>query len=346
MTCPICRCEGPHFPAYYPREMVLGLDESFEYRECPGCGVVWLVKTPENIAKYYDDYYSFKAAGGSKKNLFVKVMDKLFRHGFYSLRRVVVNQLRNRFIFFYRARARRLLQDSRGVDRFVSSYSHGVSLNSCALFGIGLKDNSKILDFGSGHGEFVQEMRSMGFAKTYGFDPFYKENTDENAPVQRGDLEAAQKRFGPFDVITLHHSFEHMPEPFEIAKKFEQCLAPNGKLIIRIPNVHSLHFKEYKDHWWGFHAPRHYFLYSRKAMELVFEKAGLVIKHVKCDSCLDHYLYSQEYQVGIGDASPHSLRAGGTGIFLPAEYKYWEKKAPLLNKALVGDWIVYYLERK
>ena len=60
-----------------------------------------------------------------------------------------------------------------------------------------------------------------------------------------------------FDVITLWHVLEHLPNLEEQIQVFKNLLKLDGTLIIAAPNFNSYDAKFYKSHWAAFDAPRH-----------------------------------------------------------------------------------------
>ena len=334
--CPICRCASPP-EIVVAKEMVWGTREKFHYGICPDCGVAWLMDPPEDIGHYYKDYYSLD---GKPSQMAARIF-RMLRNGLFG--QFFGNATRRICQPFYNFAARAIAKND--LAAFESSYDSGFSLNVCSLFGLGLGTDSRVLDYGSGTGEFVLDLSQIGFKNVLGVDPFLKEDIVfvTGAKVVRGDLAELKASSQTFDLITLHHAFEHIPNPFEVAAELRALMHPKSVLLLRFPNVGSPHFMRYRGNWLGLHAPRHYFLHSRKSLELVFNPVGMEIYHVKCDSEYDHYLYSQEYELDIPDNSPFSFRAGHSGIFTGGELRYWKAKAKRFNRALVGDWIVYYL---
>jgi 2-polyprenyl-3-methyl-5-hydroxy-6-metoxy-1,4-benzoquinol methylase len=331
-------------------EAVCGTGEVFDYLECSACGVVWLTNPPDDMKKYYENYYSMSMISGTNKSNFLhRIVQKLTVGGIGCLTRSSINRrhaaINRTFGKWWIARA---IRDNRGVENYISPHLCGFSLNACALLGLGLSKDASILDYGSGDGEFVEEMFRLGFKNTVGMDPFIEKDLmlPSGGMVFSGDMKGNTHRIGLFDLITLNHSFEHIPNPAEIATLLLRHLKDDGVIVLRFPNVGSVHFKQYRENWWGLHAPRHYFLHTKKSLEEIFVPLGAEIRYVKCDSCYDHYLYSQEYELGIYDQSPYSFRRGNNGIFTNSELRYWKKKTRLLNRALVGDWIVYYIAKK
>lgn len=352
-VCPICGCTRPP-EVITPKEMVQGLFEEFHYGYCTSCGVLWLLDPPADMSKYYDDYYSLKTKPSALRSGFAaKVMEKianatLLLRNFQldKFKRKITNKLRDIFIYNKRFATRAILRNN--LTSYEAVDETYFSLNTWAMFGLGIKPGASILDYGSGTGRFVLEMSQLGFPDTMGLDPFLEQDLvlPTGAKVLRGDLSTLSPTDKVYDVITMHHAFEHIPEPFACARQLADLLAQNGVLVLRFPHIGSYHFKQYRQHWWGIHAPRHFFLHSQKSLEIVFGQAGLEIFHVKCDSQFEHYLYSQEYQLDIANKSPFSIRSENGGIFTKSDILYWKKKAVLLNRALVGDWVVYYLRHK
>ncbi|MBF0214356.1 MAG: hypothetical protein HQM00_12500, partial [Magnetococcales bacterium] len=52
IICPICAQSRGH-TRHTPREMMFGLREPFDYWQCGGCGLLWIDRIPEDLARYY-----------------------------------------------------------------------------------------------------------------------------------------------------------------------------------------------------------------------------------------------------------------------------------------------------
>ena len=153
---------------------------------------------------------------------------------------------------------------------------------------------------------------------------------------------------GQWDLIMLHHTFEHVPSPTATAKLISERLAPGGRCLLRFPNIDSVEFARYGENWWGIHAPRHYHLLSRNALERVFANTGLSVERVWCDSMTEHYFYSYEYSLDISDGDPASVRKQGvpSARWNETEIAHIERNVGWYNKQLIGDWIVYVLRKR
>lgn len=120
---------------------------------------------------------------------------------------------------------------------------------------------SRILDFGSGKGNF------LFLAKKFGFDVFGVETARERAEFarQKFNLDISQEMYtagkikeSSFDVITLFHVLEHLPDPKEILSNLiKDNLNDNGLLILEVPNFSSLQSSIAKNRWMHLDIPRH-----------------------------------------------------------------------------------------
>jgi hypothetical protein len=87
---------------------------------------------------------------------------------------------------------------------------------------------------------------------------------------------------GHFGLITLHHVFEHLPEPTETLSQLRPLLAPNGALFIEVPNGRSLRARLslpalsrtgwFEERHRAF--PIHLAYYSPRTLQLTLESAG------------------------------------------------------------------------
>lgn len=137
-----------------------------------------------------------------------------------------------------------------------------------------------ILDVGCGSDALMlQYLSQRGFSKLYGVDPFIKEDiTIGHAKILKKRLQDIQ---GTFDIITLNHSFEHMPDQYGVLAHCKKLLAGNGTIILRIPTVSSYAWQQYREYWANLDAPRHLFLHSDKSINLLIDACGLqVVKKI------------------------------------------------------------------
>ncbi len=103
-----------------------------------------------------------------------------------------------------------------------------------------------------------------------------------------------------FDVITLWHVLEHIPNLEKYIIQLKKLLKPNGTLIIAVPNYKSYDAKYYKEFWAAYDVPRHLWHFSQKSISLLFKKENMKVAKtlpMKFDS---YYvsLLSEKYKTG------------------------------------------------
>jgi SAM-dependent methyltransferase len=118
-----------------------------------------------------------------------------------------------------------------------------------------------LLDFGSGKGQFLSVAKTQGW-KGLGIETaqerakFAKEKYD--VKVHTGLYEAGKIEAGNFDLITLNHVLEHLPEPIELVKSLlKDNLSPDGLVYIEVPRTDSWQAKIAGENWIHWDIPRH-----------------------------------------------------------------------------------------
>lgn len=145
--------------------------------------------------------------------------------------------------------------DSFYADKYRSSYKGVTTPKPKHVYRAGLRalerldrlrpfahQQSRVLDIGSGGGEFVYLMQTAGYdAKgiepNQGYAAFSKSSYDIDVDV--GTVESVLHSNAVWDVITLHHVLEHLADPVAVLRSLAQRLSDTGVLIIEVPNVEA-----------------------------------------------------------------------------------------------------------
>ncbi len=304
-----CRlCDGQLGDSLLVREMMFGTRETFPYRQCKDCLCLQIVTIPDDIARHYGGgYYSYDLR--RHKRL------KRWRRG-----------LRRRWIMIA----------PEPVNAFMRLFSSPDPLYRIYR-SIGIKLSDRILDVGSGSGGHVLDLKDAGIQGAVGVDPFIEKDAmlDGDVLVYKKPL---AEMTGAFDLITLHHSLEHMPDQFDALTQARRLLAPKGRVLVRIPTVSSDAFERYRENWVNLDAPRHFFLHSHRSLEVVASRAGLTIDRLWCDSTDMQFMGSEQYlkDIPLTDARSAAVNKRG-GIFTPSQRRAFARQAAHVNRALRGD---------
>jgi len=103
-----------------------------------------------------------------------------------------------------------------------------------------------------------------------------------------------------FDVISMWHVLEHVPDLDAQIKELKRLLKPTGTLIIAVPNFKSFDAKHYGKFWAAYDVPIHFWHFSKTAIKLLFEKEAMQLEKIlpmKFDSFYVSLL-SEKYKSG------------------------------------------------
>jgi SAM-dependent methyltransferase len=293
-----------------------GTGAEFEYFRCGDCGCQQIAEVPADLGKYYPaDYYSYAPTP-------LRGMRRL------------VTELRNSSYFKRTPMAL--------AGRLVAAALPNPKLAAVAR--LHPRKDARILDVGCGYGEVLMELRDVGFTHLSGIDPYVKANVEPSNGVVIRKLELQDLRGETFDLITLHHAFEHMSDPAATMKSIVERLAPGGVCIIRIPVAHSWASRHYGPLWVQHDAPRHLFLHTEKSMQRLAMEAGMAIERVIYDSDEAQFWGSELYRRDIGLLSvPTNVYGNPFRRLLSPEFRRYRAAARRLNRRGEGDQAAFYL---
>jgi len=178
-----------------------------------------------------------------------------------------------------------------------------------------VKGEKHLLDVGCGTGDFLQIAIKNNWTVS-GTEPNDEAREVANKKTNNSVFNADQIlkfKQNSFDVITLWHVLEHLPELENHISVFKSLLKPNGTLIIAVPNYKSYDAIHYKHFWAAFDVPRHLWHFSRISISKLVEKENMKVEKtlpMKFDAFYVSLL-SEKYKSGF----MNPFKAFGIGFY-------------------------------
>ena len=146
--------------------------------------------------------------------------------------------------------------------------------------------NLLLLDFGCGAGGFLLKARALA-TMVHGVEPEARLSNHyqshgltvfQNLPDISTDI-----RGGGYDIITMFHVLEHLPDPKAILGELSEMLADDGQIIVEVPNADDALLTLYNNEpfsnftYWSCHL----FLYTAQTLKLLFSQINLKINYIQ-----------------------------------------------------------------
>lgn len=140
-----------------------------------------------------------------------------------------------------------------------------------------------LLDVGCGTGDFLQTAQQNQWIVS-GIEPNNEARVIANKKTNKSVFGAEKlqeldsKRF---DVITLWHVLEHLPNLEDDIKTFKNLLKEEGTLVIAVPNYKSFDAEYYKVFWAAYDVPRHLWHFNKTSISNLVAKQNMKVVEVK-----------------------------------------------------------------
>lgn len=266
-TCPICSAAAQY--EFSGRDLMFNHHERYDYHACTDCGAIFMhpMPTPEIIKGFYPaDYDIYEPDARPPKLSWWKRLALSHRHGY------------------------RHLSGSGGFLAPLVSLFFGSDAPQYVAGGT-------LLDVGCGNGRFLSSMRALGW-KVQGVE-FSADGLSAcrkaDLPVHHGDLASAAFPDQSFDVITVRHVIEHIPQPQAFFAELSRVLKRGGQLIVETPNSRALGRQWLSVNWFANEVPRHLFLYGRDNLVRLAAQHDLSCKASRYSSSPKILLNSLDY---------------------------------------------------
>ncbi|WP_417876060.1 class I SAM-dependent methyltransferase [Winogradskyella sediminis] len=135
-------------------------------------------------------------------------------------------------------------------------------------------ESKTLLDIGCGTGDFLETALKDNW-KITGIEPNESARQIANSKTNNAVFETeelSKLKSNSFDVITLWHVLEHLPNLEMHTALLKSLLKPNGTLVIAVPNYKSYDAEYYKNFWAAYDVPRHLWHFSKNSISKLFSK--------------------------------------------------------------------------
>lgn len=141
------------------------------------------------------------------------------------------------------------------------------------------KKTKRVLDVGCGDGTFLETAKKRGW-QVSGTELNAGRFEDSDLEIF-GDLAEVKKNYGAesFDAITMWHTLEHFRSPREILENAFELLAPEGVLLVAVPDARGFQAKTFGKYWLHLDVPRHLFHFDFNSLESLLAQTGFEIKN-------------------------------------------------------------------
>ncbi len=162
------------------------------------------------------------------------------------------------------------------VYQLVKNYTIKKKLKLINSFGT---DQKTLLDIGAGTGDFINFCKKNNW-NVVGVEPSNKakEIASTKELVLLSSIEEIKEE--KYDVITMWHVLEHVPNLNDYIKALKKLLKKDGVLVIAVPNFKSYDANHYKNFWAAYDVPRHIWHFSRKSISKLFSEVNMRVEKI------------------------------------------------------------------
>lgn len=153
-----------------------------------------------------------------------------------------------------------------------------------------LKRSKSVLELGCGDGKLISSIATAGYplSRIVAADLY---NVPENLPGSVTFVKQDLENFnisGPFDLVILHHVFEHVKNPLGLIERIKKELSTHGRILIVVPNRYGFNNEA------RVYLPeqgKHYFLWDRESLEYSLNRLGFICRFYNLYSAGTHNIF-------------------------------------------------------
>ncbi len=140
-----------------------------------------------------------------------------------------------------------------------------------------------ILDIGCGTGELLKFFKENNWNVT-GVEPndTARAFTKSNYKIEINEEDKLdQFEANSFNVITMWHVLEHVPDLNKRINQISNLLKKDGTIFIALPNLDSPDSKKYKKYWSALDVPRHLYHFTQNTFTELISKHNMKLIHAE-----------------------------------------------------------------
>lgn len=260
IPCPLCH-GSDHEEVFSAKNELFGAAVVCSLRRC-SCGLLLTNPQPQGVAlaAFYSSasYYTHQPSRGVRSRAMRWIRKQQLRPSLLRISLWIENRL--------------------GFSPFLIRFAPQVFTLSKGL---------SFLDFGCGSGKMLLLARELGLLAV-GLEPDDKArevatllgvqvvcSLQELDSVSVKTTQKTEFSASRIDRILVRHVLEHLPDPVGTIRELGRRLAPNGRLLISVPNAESWQAEVFGEFWIGYDMPRHLWHFTAATLCRLVEAAGL-----------------------------------------------------------------------
>ncbi len=213
---------------------------------------------------------------------------------------------------FYMEQYRKTVQDSEGPTEKDLRVQAGRASAMSQFMHRDVAEIHRHLDIGSSAGTLLAKIGADYGCESVGIEPgeayrAYAAQRNLRVVPELETLEAEGE--SPFDLVSMSHVLEHLPDPLEYLRHLRQrWIVPNGWMLIEVPNLYGHQTFELA----------HLFAFSAATLREILQQAGFEIvrmhSHGQPRSRLIPLYLTVLARPHYGDSTQRRIRSGSSGV--------------------------------
>ncbi len=213
---------------------------------------------------------------------------------------------------FYAAQYRKTVQDSAGPTEKDLRVQAGRARALLAFIRGDVKDIQRHLDIGCSAGSLLSVFHTAYACESVGIEPgdAYRQYASKQDLRVYRDLESLQSQAErPFDLVSMSHVLEHLPNPLEYLNQLRaRWITPNGWILIEVPNLYGHQSFELA----------HLYAYTATTLKAILDQAGFEVQQIRSHgrprSLLIPLYLTALARVRPDVSTPKRIRSSSTGV--------------------------------